>query len=247
MRFVLSLSVATVLGLSCVTVRPSFAQSCGPACAAPVAPSTGEILVPAATRAGQVVGKVVQAIEVIQGFLHVAKFLDEAQKKDAEDIIVECVKKAHFKVEEDLFGKGKTLPATDCKKPPSVEKKLAPTWAQHLGKLKHAMAFECIQQRLAEKFPNNFSIEPRYRREEFTNDLMLTDRWVGSKQPDVVLHFTRNATRIQCIYELKFPCGSEQSNPWSGEVQQQLALYKALGGECEPVIVTPQLEISRQP
>lgn len=244
MRFMRSLSVATVLGLACVTVRPSFAQSCGPACAAPVAPSTGEILVPAATRAGQVVGKAVQAIEVIQGFLNVSKFLDEAQKERAEKLIVECVKEAHFKVEEDLFGKGKSLPASDCEKPPTVKKKLAPDWARHLGILKHAVAFECIQQGLAKAFPNNFSIEPRYRREEFTNDLMLTDRWLGSKRPDVVLHFTRNATRIQCIYELKFPCGNAQSNPWSEEVQQQMAVYKALGGECEPVIITPQLELN---
>ncbi|HEX5747252.1 MAG TPA: hypothetical protein VFZ09_13500 [Archangium sp.] len=189
--------------------------------------------------------KVIQAAEVIQGFLSVSKFLDEAQKKQAEDIIVECVKQAHFKVEEDLFGKGKTLPASDCKKPPTVEKKLAPTWAQHLGKLKHTVAFECIQRRFFEEFPNNFAIEPRYRREEFTNDLMLTDRWGGSKRPDVVLHFTRNATRIHCIYELKFPCGNEQGNPWNDKrVQIQMEEYRALGGECEPVIITPQLEIN---
>jgi hypothetical protein len=194
-----------------------------------------------------VFGKAVQAAEVIQGFLNVSKFLDEAQKKRAEDIIVACVKEAHFKVEEELFGKGKSLPASDCKKPPAVEKKLAPTWAQHLGILKHAVAFECIQQGLAKEFPNNFAIEPRYRREEFTNDLMLTDRWAGSKEPDLVLHFTRNATRIQCIYELKFPCGNEQGNPWRDKrVQFQMEEYRALGGECEPVIVTPQLEISRQ-
>ncbi|WP_375768851.1 hypothetical protein NR798_45440 [Archangium gephyra] len=202
---------------------------------------------PAATRTGQVLGKAIQATEVIQGFLNVSKFLDEAQKKRAEEIIVACVKEAHFKVEEELFGKGKTLPDSDCEKPPTVKKKLAPTWARHLGKLKHAVAFECIQQGLAKEFPNNFAIEPRYRKEEFTNDLMLTDRWLGSKQPDIVLHFTRNATRIQCIYELKFPCGNEQGNPWSEEVQQQMALYSALGGECDPVIVTPQLELSRQP
>lgn len=252
---VLSVLMAAVLGFSCATLPPysssrapaRFHQSCGPACAAPVAPSTGEILVPTATRAGQVFDKAVRTAEAIQGFLNVSKFLDAAQKERAEEIIVECVKEAHFRVEEELFGKGKTLPAADCKKPPAVEKKLAPTWARHLGKLKHAVAFECIQQGLAKEFPNNFAIEPRYRREAFTNDLILTDRWVGSKQPDLVLHFTRNATRIQCIYELKFPCGNEQGNPWTEDVQSQMAAYKALGGECAPVIVTPQLELSRQP
>jgi hypothetical protein len=203
--------------------------------------------VPTATRAGQVFDKAVRTAEAIQGFLNVSKFLDEAQKERAEKIIVGCVKEAHFKVEEDLFGKGKTLPAADCEKPPTVKKKLAPDWARHLGKLKHAVAFECIQQGLAKEFPNNFAIEPRYRREELTNDLMLTDRWVGSKQPDLVLHFTRNATRIQCIHELKFPCGNEQGNPWRDpRVQLQMDEYRALGGECEPVIVTPQLEISPQ-
>lgn len=93
---------------------PSFAQSCGPACATPVAPSTGEILAPAAARATQVLERTVQVVQALQGFLTVTKFLDESQKKHAEKLIVECVKEAHFKVEEDLFGKGKSLPAADC-------------------------------------------------------------------------------------------------------------------------------------
>ncbi len=269
-HFILSVSVATVLGLSCATApsplpgsesngfggalasppyrTPShFNQSCGATCAAPISSSTGEILAPMAARTGQVLEKAIQVTQAVQGFLNVLKFLDESQKGRAEALIVECVKTAHFKVETELFGEGKSLPDSDCNKPPTVKKKLAPDWARHLGRLKHAAAFECIQQALAKEFPNNFSIEPRYRREALTNDLLLTDRWGGSKRPDVVLHFTRNATRIQCIYELKFPCGNEQGNPWGMEnVQLQMEAYRALGGECEPVIVTPQLEISRQ-
>ncbi|HZH15068.1 MAG TPA: hypothetical protein VE057_12005 [Archangium sp.] len=225
----------------------SFEQSCGPACAAPVSSSTGEILAPAAARAAQVLEKTLQVTQAIQGFLTVAKFLDEAQKKRAEDIIVACVKEAHFKVEEDLFGKGKSLPGADCKKPPAVEKQLAPTWRRHLGILKHAAAFACIQERFSEEFPDNFSVEPRYRKDGLTQEVILTDRLAGSLHPDLVLHFTRNATRIQCIYEFKFPCGDEKNDPWSiAEVEKQMKNYAGLGGECKPALVTPQMGLDRR-
>jgi hypothetical protein len=55
-----------------------------------------------------------------------------------------------------------------------------------------------------------------------------------------VIHFTRNVTRIQCIYELKFPCGYEVANPWTSHVDAQMKLYKGLDGQCPPVLVSPQ-------
>jgi hypothetical protein len=234
------------LGEALSGTRSRFNQSCGAACSAPVAPSTGEILVPAATRAGQVIEKVVQVAEAIQGFVTVTRFLDESQKETVEDILKKCVQEANTKVDEKLFGKDRTLPDSECNKAPTVREKLAPTWARHLGKLKHDAAFKCIQARLAERFPENFSIEPRLRKDELTGDVMLTDRWAGSQRPDVVIHFTRNATRIQCIYELKFPCGYEVGNPRTPDVVAQLDAYAALGGECKPALVTPQLGIDRQ-
>ncbi|HEX5754430.1 MAG TPA: hypothetical protein VFZ09_50065 [Archangium sp.] len=227
--------------------RPQFNQSCGAACGAPINASTGEIIAPGAVRAGQVLETVIQATEALQGFITVSKFLDETQKKAVEEILVACVKEANTKVDDELFGKGRSLPDSECGKQPTVREKLAPTWRRHLGKLKHAAAFECIQRRLSEKFPDNVSIEPRLRKDELTKEVLLTDRWDGSLQPDIVIHFTRNITRVQCIYDLKFPCGYDVgSNPWTAEVVAQMTSYARLGGECLPALITPQRAIVRQ-
>ncbi|WNG34695.1 hypothetical protein F0U61_14350 [Archangium violaceum] len=203
---------------------------------------------PAATRAGQVLGKVVQAAEALHGLLTVTKFLDEAQRKHAETILEACASEANFKINEEVFGKGNSLPESECDKEPDVKNRTADTWRQHLGNLKHAAAFLCVQKRLAVEFPNNFAVEPRYRRDELTKELLLTDKWLGSQRPDVVLHFTRNATRIQCIYDFKFPCGiADRSDPLSDpRTQAQLRRYKDLGNEdCLPAVVTPSLGVSR--
>lgn len=264
----LAIVVAALTCLSCTTVpgalhgsstRDGFAgthggtpthfnQSCGAACGASVSPSTGEILAPAATRAVQVLDKAVQAAEALHGLLNVMKFLDEAQRKKAEAILEQCANTAHFKVNEELFGEGKSLPESECDKEPDVKNRTADTWKQHLGNLKHAAAFICVQERLAAEFPNNFAIEPRYRKDEITKELLLTDRWLGSQKPDVVLHFTRNATRIQCIYDFKFPCDSaDRRDPLADpNTKAQLRKYKDLGNEdCLPVVVTPSLGLSR--
>lgn len=190
--------------------------------------------------------KAVQLADIIQGFITVTRFLDEAQKSTVENILWDCAREANTKVDEELFGKNRSLPDSECGKEPTVREKLAPTWRRHLGKLKHAAAFACIQRRLAEKFPENFSVEPRYRRDELTQEVLLTNRWDGSLRPDIVIHFTRNATRIQCIYDLKFPCGYEFGNPRTPDVVAQLDAYAKLGGECQPALVTPQLGIDRQ-
>ena len=267
-QLLLAVSVIALLCLSCATVplglhgspikvgfvgthsgTPThFNQSCGAACAAPVSPSTGEILIPVATRAGQVLEKVVQAAETLQGLLIVTMFLDEAQRKQAETILEKCASEANFKVNEELFGEGNSLPESECEKEPKVKNKTADTWQQHLGNLKHAAAFICVQERLAAEFPNNFSVEPRYRRDEITKELLLTDKWLGSQRPDVVLHFTRNATRIQCIYDFKFPCDTaDRRNPLADwRTEAQLRKYKNLGNEdCLPAVVTPSLGVSR--
>jgi hypothetical protein len=209
-----------------------------PACvAAGVTP--GQALTPAAIRGGQTVGTALRATEVLQGFITVTRFLDAAQKDAVEDILKACVEEANRSVDEKLFGKNRTLPDSECEKPPTVEKKLAPTWARHLGKLKHAAAFECIETRLSTRFPDNYSIEPRLRKDRVTEEVLLTDRWEGSLRPDIVIHFARNATRIQCVYDLKFPCGYEVANPLNQYVERQLDSYARLGGECQPAIITP--------
>jgi hypothetical protein len=218
------------------------------ACAAPVNPSTGEILVPMAARAGQALKQVTQAVEAFHGFITVTRFLDEAQRARAESILVECASQANSQVNEDLFGQGKSLPESECNKKPKLENRTADTWQQHLGNLKHAAAFICVQQRLAAEFPDNFAVEPRYRKDKVTKELLLTDRWLHSQRPDVVLHFTKNATRIQCIYDFKFPCDSaDRRDPLADpRTLEQLRKYKALGNEdCLPAVVTPSLGVDR--
>jgi hypothetical protein len=207
------------------------------------------MLAPAATRAGQVVERVITAAEALQGLITVSKFLDEAQMKRAEDILAACASEANFKVNEELFGQGKSLPESECNNKPTVEKPTADTWGQHLGNLKHAAAFICVRERLAQEFPENFSIEPRYRKDTLTGEVLLTDVWRGSLRPDVVLHFTRNATRIQCIYDFKFPCIlSRRSNPLDdADVFEQLHNYQKLARGCQPAVITPGLGLSRLP
>lgn len=148
---------------------------------------------------------------------------------------------ANFQVNEELFGKGKSLPESECLKRPMVENPTADTWGQHLGNLKHTAAFICVQKRLAKEFPQNFSIEPRYRQDKMTKEVILTDRRLDSLRPDVVLHFTRNATRIQCIYDFKFPCVQRERVDPLGiqEVVDQLKAYHELERSCIPAIVTP--------
>ncbi|MBM7111918.1 hypothetical protein [Archangium primigenium] len=202
---------------------------------------------PATVRVAPAAEKLVQVAEALQGLLTVSRFLDGSQKKAVETILVTCVREANTQVDNELFGQGRSLPDSECGKEPIAKEKRAPTWRRHLGKLKHEAAFACIQQRLSARFPDNFSIEPRLRRDGITQDVMLTDRWGGSLQPDIVVHFARNATRIQCIYDLKFPCGYEVgTNPWTPAVVSQMNAYGRLGGECPPALVTPQLAILRQ-
>jgi hypothetical protein len=188
----------------------------------------------------------VRVAEAVQGFIALTRFLDAAEQSAVERIIESCVKEANRSVDEQLFGKGRSLPDSECGKAPTVKEKLGPTWRRHLGVLKHAAAFECISARLAEQYPDNFSIEPRLRKDEITKEILLTDRWRGSLRPDIVIHFTRNATRIQCIYDLKFPCGYEMGNVWTAEVEAQMAAYKGLGGQCAPALVTPVDGVFRQ-
>ena len=226
------------------TVPASYQQcinpygASNPACVA-AGVTTKEVAGSVSAGAGRAAETAVRVAEAIQGFITVTRFLDASQKKTVESILTKCVREANREVDEKLFGKGRSLPDSECGKEPPVKDKLAPTWRRHLGILKHAAAFSCIQKHLEKEYPGNFSIEPRLRKDEITEEVLLTRTWKGSLKPDVVIHFTRDVTRVQCIYDLKFPCGYEVGNPWSMEVQNQMDLYAGLGGECYPAIVTP--------
>jgi len=236
--------------------KPTSYQQCvnpfgpsNPACVAPVASSTGEILAPAATRAGQALGTAVRAAQAIQGFITLARLLTEAEKKQVEDILVECAKHAEAKVNESYqrregsFADGLSPNKAECDRVLRVEKGEKITLARELGILKHDAAFQCVEDRLSDKFPGNFSIEPRYRPdpESGATGYILTDTWAGSLKPDFVLHFTRNATRLQCVYDFKFPCpDTSWRNPLNASVRQQLQDYGQLTPGCAPAVITPR-------
>jgi hypothetical protein len=116
-----------------------------------------------------------------------------------------------------------------------------------LGTMKHEAAFACVRLRLVTRFPDNISIEPRYAPGPAPGQYVLTDRWTGSLRPDIVLHFARNPTRVQCVYDFKFPCTlASKSNPFSGKARAQLKSYDDLGGNCPSAIVTPQLGLNHE-
>ena len=223
-----------------------FNQSCGAACGAPVSASTGEFAAPAATRLGTVAEKVVQAT---QGFLTLQRLLSEAELAAVEAAFAECVAQAHADVNEtyqrgegSAFKNGKFPNDAECKRVVRLTERGQPiTLAQELGTLKHAAAFACIQARLPENLRDHFSIEPRYKGDPEVHGTTLTPNAPGSLKPDVVVHATRNATDVQCVYEFKFPCHERHRiDPMhSPGVEAQLESYKHLSRGCRVTLVTP--------
>jgi hypothetical protein len=230
--------------------RSQLNQSCGAACAAPVNPSTGEILAPAATRLAPVAEKVVQAIEAAQGFLTIQRLLTEAELEQVQAVVEQCVAQAHADVNEAFqkqdggfkFKNGKFPNDAECDRRVGVDERGRPvSLAQELGTLKHAAAFACINDRLPENLRGNFSVEPRYKGDPEVNGTVLTNNKLDSLKPDLVVHATRNATNIQCVFEFKFPCYERHRlDPMNSPgVKDQLKGYGNLSKSCRVTLVTP--------
>ncbi|WP_395816078.1 hypothetical protein [Archangium minus] len=178
---------------------------------------------------------------------------------EVEDILMDCARQAEADVNrsaqerEDIGSfKNRQFPnERECARVLRLEGDDEVTLARELGMLKHTAAFACVRARLSQRFPHNFSVEPRYRRDPDpgASGYVLTDRKIGSLKPDIVLHFTRNATRIQCVFDFKFPClPKRMGNPLDDpDTLQQLLSYTPLTIECRPAVVTPQLGITRLP
>ncbi|MFY0577225.1 hypothetical protein ACN28S_25505 [Cystobacter fuscus] len=225
-------------------------QSCGAACAAPVGPSTGEIVAPTATRLRPVAEKAVQAIKAAEGLLRLERALTGAELDRLEGILKECVSQAHADINKDYqqqdggfkFKNGKFPSDAECNRAMGFTESGDPiTMAQQLGTLKHAAAFACLKTRLSKEFGDNFSIEPRYKGKADSSGITLTTDGPGSLVPDVVVHATRNATDIQCVYEFKFPCHeSRRLSPiTSSGVKEQLKGYQRLTRRCPVALITP--------
>jgi hypothetical protein len=263
MRLLIFLAVALLLSscsASIGTLRPTwgevsagrrshFNQSCGAACAAPVNVSTGEFFAPAASRTGSAwVEGVTQAVETTQGLLTVQRLLTEAELSEVEEVVRKCVAQAHADVNESYqresgnrFGNGMFPSDSECNQEVGVDDRGRPiTLAQKLGVLKHAAAFACIKARLPEDLRGSFSIEPRYKGVPEINGTVLTNNKLGSLVPDVVVHAMRNATDVQCVYEIKFPCHERiRLAPMSEDTKAQLESHAGLAVKCRVSLVTP--------
>ncbi|HYO56212.1 hypothetical protein [Archangium sp.] len=193
--------------------------------------------------------KVVRTVEAAQGLLTFERILTDAELAEVETVFRACVAQAHADVNEAYqqrdggkFKNGKFPNDAECDRQVDIDEEGNPvSLAQELGKLKHAAAFACINARLPEKFRGNFSIEPRYKGVPKTNGTVLTNNKLGSLKPDVVVHATRNATDVQCVYEFKFPCYERHRlDPMSSPgVAAQLDSYKYLSKSCRVTLVTP--------
>ncbi|WP_257462503.1 hypothetical protein [Archangium lipolyticum] len=70
---------------------------------------------------------------------------------------------------------------------------------------------------------------------------MLTNKGIDTLHPDFVVHGTRNATDVQCVYEFKFPCLSAQKlDPRKSSVAEaQLKAYQELTKRCPAALISP--------
>ncbi|ATB35584.1 hypothetical protein CYFUS_000998 [Cystobacter fuscus] len=212
--------------------------------------STGELLAPTATRLGPVTEKVVRAVEAVKGLLTLERALTGAELDRLEGIVKECVAQAHADVNKTYqqqnggfkFKNGKFPNDAECDRIVQLtEQGQSTTLAQELGILKHGAAFACIKSHLSKEFGDNFSVEPRYKGNPGSNGVVLTNEGPQSLVPDLVIHATRNATNIQCVYEFKFPCHEQHRlSPINAPgVKLQLTNYQELSHRCPVALITP--------
>ena len=152
-----------------------------------------ETVVPATLRAGAEVASVAATLQV----------LTPETQSGIEQALVECVEWADAKVNRQRFG-GKNPSRAQCQEElPGTDpcgKKV--TRAMQLGTEKHALARQCVEQKLNAQIPGRFSLEQRYRHDPQTGQKQLVspeearalrrqgcaDELEGTIVPDVVIH-----------------------------------------------------------
>ncbi|RKG89952.1 hypothetical protein D7V88_11790 [Corallococcus terminator] len=97
-----------------------------------------------------------------------------------------------------------------------------------LGLEKHQVALECARAKLAALFPTHFALEPHYLYDAATGRVRfvppeLVTEWLrdglfhlllGALVPDVVLHASGEPSRVQAVFDFKFPCPSGNPLQW---------------------------------
>lgn len=206
-----------------------------------------------------------RAADTARAAATVARMLDAAELARVEQLVEECAKDAEFEVNERELG-GRRTTRELCQEEVGRDSRGQPvTRAMALGTLKHAVALQCVREKLGELMPENFSIEPRYHYDVSKSVTRLLDpkqveAWlrdglvallVGTLVPDVVIHASGNPLKVQVVYEMKFPCPSTNPGKWRDypldhphQQPNQKALYEiALGGKAK--LMTPRYGASQ--
>jgi hypothetical protein len=215
-----------------------------------------EAIIPWATR----------AVDTARATATAMEFLKDADVTLVEQLLLQCVKDADFEVNKKEFGEGNSPTDEQCNEVVRQERGQDVTRAMDLGTRKHKAASDCIKDGLRERLLRNVTVAPRYkydpasRRWRMLNPELVA-KWIENKlfdllletlAPDIVIHETGNPNKVQRIYDFKFPClrsrkrnpagwrHSSRSNPDQGEKYKN-----ALGGETDPMLISPQLGIQR--
>jgi hypothetical protein len=159
----------------------------------------------------------------------VLRLLDAADLARIEQTLNDCANQASHEVNERLLGKGQRPTRQRCQetfKTESGGQKV--TWAMYLGQEKHQAALRCVQAALNGALSEHISLQPPYRYNRETKKLEVLDPdqlagWLRDGQfgkllgvliPDVVVHAAGELSRIQAVFDFKFPCPASNSPSW---------------------------------
>lgn len=186
-----------------------------------------------------------RVVETVRTVVTVKEFLDDMALRRIEKILVECAQEADSQVNEREYGPGRYPDDAECSRMVRNKDGEKVSRAIELGEMKHEVAFACVRRRLFTDYPDNISIEPQYGWDETLQKYVLTRIWKDSLKPDIVLHFARDPSQVQCVFDFKFPCvAAKKGRPLGPDELAQLAKYDKLRGTCPSAIVTPQLGIN---
>jgi len=191
--------------------------------------------------------------------------MDPEESARVDKALAECADLARSEVLKRRT-QGRDPTPAECMQQVEVDRQGNPvTFAMKLGLEMHAVALKCAQEKLSAFRPGKFSLEPRYRYEpESKRTTWLSPQEVqgllkqgrgrtlrGTLVPDVVLH-TGDPTRIQDVYDFKFPCVSREAAPDWRSYPKEHPYADALQGDIygkafnvEPVRVSPGRKIIR--
>ncbi|HEX8700247.1 MAG TPA: hypothetical protein VF815_15480 [Myxococcaceae bacterium] len=170
-----------------------------------------------------------RSVEAAQTVSAVVRLLEAAEVARVEQVLKDCANEASFKVDEQWLGKGNRPTRQLCQQVYETDARgNKVTWAMHLGREKHRVALECVHKELGTKLADHLSLQPQYRYSLNPRKLELLDprqvaEWLrdglyslllGTLIPDVVVHAAGNPLHVQAVFDLKFPCPSNNPAQW---------------------------------